>query len=236
MKNVVLGSFMWVAIISHQVLNVAGRNLSLPCWCPPSAFGLPTVDPVAISTQLTSAMASYFAFLSYFDRAQGKIALDLSNFEARQSQVEGAGLGLYTTTSMSEGTILGTYPGVVRPAQNYMKKYNNVPDAGTYAWRFTDNEFFIDPTNCEGILCDYCMGGTDDFPLSYFLHEKILPSKVPTLLARINEPPIGGGGCNVRTEENLKKREVIFELSRDVSAGEELFMDYGLSYDRSNYR
>jgi SET domain-containing protein len=45
----------------------------------------------------------------------------------------------------------------------------------------------------------------------------------------------GGGGCNVMATEDLAKREVIFELSRDVVKGEELFMDYGLTYDRSNY-
>lgn len=201
---------------------------------PSAAFGIP-IDATTIVTQLTSAVATYVGFIGYFDRPRGKLTISESSIEPRQSQVEGAGLGLYVKKSLPENTILGTYPGVIRPANNYMRKYSKVTEAGTYAWRFTDNEFFIDPTSSEGLLYDFCLGGTDDFPLSYFLHEKVLKMKVPTLLARINEPPIGGGGCNVRTEENKETREVVFSLSRDVTAGEELFMDYGLSYDRSSY-
>ena len=39
------------------------------------------------------------------------------------------------------------------------------------------------------------------------------------------------GNVVARQEENV----VRFELCRDVNAGEELFMDYGLDYDRSGY-
>lgn len=35
--------------------------------------------------------------------------------------------------------------------------------------------------------------------------------------------------------EELEHNRVIFELCRDVERGEELFMDYGLGYDRSGY-
>ena len=35
--------------------------------------------------------------------------------------------------------------------------------------------------------------------------------------------------------ENLDRREVKFYLSRDVAGGEELFMDYGRTYDRTKY-
>jgi hypothetical protein len=118
-----------------------------------------------------------------------------------------------------------------------MKKYQTMPDIGTYAWRFTDNAQYIDPTDKDGVLGPTCLGGTDDFPLSYWIHQVLLRDIwcVPTVLARINEPPIGAGGCNVMAEENLKDRSVLFTLSRDVFAGEELFMDYGITYDRSTY-
>ena len=56
-----------------------------------------------------------------------------------------------------------------------------------------------------------------------------------TALCRINEPPIGAGGCNVGARENLDKREVVFTTLRDIFAGEELYLDYGLDYDRSGY-
>jgi hypothetical protein len=57
----------------------------------------------------------------------------------------------------------------------------------------------------------------------------------PTTLCRINEPPPGTAGVNVRTEEDLDRRIVQFVLDRNVYANEELFMDYGVSYDRSFY-
>ena len=37
------------------------------------------------------------------------------------------------------------------------------------------------------------------------------------------------------TDEDLEGRFVTFSLERDVAAGEEFFIDYGLSYDRSMY-
>ena len=116
-----------------------------------------------------------------------------------------------------------------------MQKFEKVPSVCVYAWRFTDNKSYIDPTDQNGNLMEYCLGGSDDFPLSFVIHENLLQWKKTTLLARINEPPIGGRGCNVRSEENLETREVVFSLSKDVVAGEELFMDYGLTYDRSGY-
>ena len=41
---------------------------------------------------------------------------------------------------------------------------------------------------------------------------------------------------NVITEEDLSNRKVIFTLERDVIAGEELYIDYGLTYDRTKYQ
>jgi len=186
-------------------------------------------------TQVTAGVATYIGLISYFDRPRGRLDVDGGAIEIRQSKVDGAGLGLFATKSLPEGTLLGNYPGVLRPAQKYMAQYGGEASAGEYTWRFTDNAYLIDPIDSEGQLQDMCYGGTADFFLSYFLHEKVLRWSVPTLLARINEPPIGGNGCNVRSEENLKTREVNFEISRDVVAGEELFMDYGLTYDRSDY-
>ena len=57
---------------------------------------------------------------------------------------------------------------------------------------------------------------------------------VPTTLCRINEPP-KGRDVNVVTNEDRDARTVTFSLERDVYEGEELYIDYGLSYDRSMY-
>lgn len=40
---------------------------------------------------------------------------------------------------------------------------------------------------------------------------------------------------NVVTDEDLKNRIVTFSAERDILPGEELFIDYGLTYDRSGY-
>lgn len=220
-------------ISSFSSMDEAKRNCGVIRRKYISAFGLSTETTLA---QITSAAMTYLGLVAYFDRPRGKLSLDESFFESKASQVEGAGLGLFITKPLPEGTILGTYPGVVRPAAKFMNKYNKLDDAGAYAWRFTDNLDYIDPTDSNGTLYDFCKGGTDDYPLSNWLHETILkPLHVSTILARINEPPIGGPGCNVRSEENLETREVVFSLSRDVYPGDELFMDYGITYDRTSY-
>jgi len=139
-------------------------------------------------TQVTAGVATYIGLISYFDRPRGRLDVDGGAIEIRQSKVDGAGLGLFATKSLPEGTLLGNYPGVLRPAQKYMAQYGGEASAGEYTWRFTDNAYLIDPIDSEGQLQDMCYGGTADFFLSYFLHEKVLRWSVPTLLARINEP------------------------------------------------
>ena len=89
-----LGAMMIMVMQIHLLPTVMAKR---PCpgrALTPTAFALPPVDAITISTQLTSAMATYFGFLAYFDRPRGKLFLDQSDIEARQSQVEGAGLGL----------------------------------------------------------------------------------------------------------------------------------------------
>jgi len=183
-----------------------------------------------------SSFLTYFALAAAYDRPQGKVALEEGILVARQSQVPGAGLGLYTTQSIPEGTALGTYPGVVREANAYLKKYGQYPQCGSYAWRFTDNSSYIDPTNALGNIEELCYGGSSAVPGSVWIHEKLLSGlATPTLLARINEPVIGGPGCNVFSREDLESRSVTFYASVPIPAGTELFMDYGLTYDRSQY-
>jgi hypothetical protein len=93
----------------------------------------------------------------------------------------------------------------------------------------------IDPTNTQGILDPVCYGGNPSVPGSVFIMTILLRFiTVSTLLCRINEPP-RGMDVNVITIEDCTTRTVTFQLERTVYAGEELFIDYGLSYDRSMY-
>ena len=183
-----------------------------------------------------SSFFTYFALAAAYDRPQGKLAVDDGILVARQSQVPGAGLGLYTTEPIPEGTALGTYPGVVREANAYLKKCGEYPQCGSYAWRFTDNAYYVDPTDAAGNIGMLSFGGSAAVPGSMWIHENLLGGlAAPTLLARINEPPIGGPGCNVLSREDLDSRTVTFYASVPIPANTELFMDYGLTYDRTAY-
>lgn len=55
-------------------------------------------------------------------------------------------------------------------------------------------------------------------------------------LSYANEPPRGAGGTNVFVEDGSEPTELLFVANRDIVAGEEIFIDYGVTYDRSSYR
>ena len=129
---------------------------------------------------------------------------------------------------------MGNYPGVVIPLSQNLAKLQKHPQCEAYIWRFSDNAFVIDPTNEMGVVDDVCVGGRDGLPGSQWLFRNVFQFHVPTTLCRINEPPLGKD-VNVVTDEDLEGRFVTFSLERDVAAGEEFFIDYGLSYDRSMY-
>ena len=196
------------------------------------------ISPQALAA-FSSAALTYLSLIAYFDRPRGSLTISDadSTLRVRPSRVPNAGLGLFTNRSLSRGTILGTYPGVLRPANTfYDGKGRNFPQSIGYSWRFTDNKYVIDPTDSYGDIQDVCLGGSSEVPLSNAIFSSFLQTwRVSTALCRINEPPIGVGGCNVSARENLETREVVFEVIQDVVAGQELYLDYGLTYDRSMY-
>ncbi len=182
-----------------------------------------------------SAVSTYFGFVALTDRPRGQLFVDPTSLEMKGSTVPGAGLGLFATKTLRKDTVLGTYPGVVIPLPQNMDKLRAFPQCKGYTWRFSDNQFVIDPTNPQGEIEDFCKGGNPSMPLSVAFFQTILGFiQVPTTLCRINEPP-KGRDVNVVTDEDLQSRTVTFTLERDVYEGEELFIDYGLSYDRSRY-
>jgi hypothetical protein len=179
-----------------------------------------------------SAISTYFGFVVYSDRPRGRLLVNEDSIQVKASQV--AGLGLFATTRLSQGLVLGTYPGVVISLQQNLGKLAARPNCEGYVWRFADNQYIIDPTNSQGLLDEYCVGGNHGQFGSVFVFERLLRFSVSTALCRINEPPIGKD-VNVATIEDLKRRQVVFQVQRDIAAGEELFIDYGLAYDRSRY-
>ena len=208
---------------------------------PSSSLSSASHETIFLSPKILAASSSsiitYLSLIAYYDRPRGSLAISQPklSLSIQPSNVPNGGLGLFTTRSMTSGTILGTYPGVLRPArQFYDGKCRQYPHAIGYSWRFTDNEYVIDPTDSYGELHDVCYGGSD--AISTFIYGTLFHSwTVSTELCRINEPPLGVGGCSVTAREDLLKREVVFEITRDVDAGQEFYLDYGLNYDRSSY-
>ncbi|VEU37273.1 unnamed protein product [Pseudo-nitzschia multistriata] len=228
--------------------SLAAIDFSDTDFGPPSGSSNQVLTEADLWTlRIGSAMATYFGFVAVNDRPRGGLALPLDPSDdecclrVQQSNVPGAGLGLFANQNLPKGTILGTYPGVLLPLQQHSaaSKIRDHPECLAYIWRFTDNEFVIDPTlSSDGSLPEYCSGGNPSQPLSvpFFALLRILGvlPKTSTALCRINEPPLGGD-VNVATEEDLAGRTVTFLLERNVYAGEELYIDYGLTYDRSRY-
>ena len=250
-----------------------------------------------------SAWISYGALVAYYDRPRGTLHPDIHDMVIVQPSLilPNGGLGVYCRnhTSIPKGTILGTYPGVLLPIvpnTNTFAKVRQYPHCETYIWRFSDNQYIIDPTNPLGLLPggvnnnnnnknepnenendSYCYGGNPNMLGSIYLHQSIIPSimkffastannnnnnndddddapqnsdraggtvrrhhpnswfRKSTLLCRINEPP-KGYDVNVITIEHVHNRSVSFVTERTILEQEELFIDYGLNYDRSNYR
>jgi hypothetical protein len=213
------------------------RPLAVPLYSkhhhsPPLAFTSNELWAIRIA----SAVSTYFGFVAVSDRPRGQLLVDANEWlEMKQSTVPGAGLGLFVKTALRKDTVLGTYPGVVIPLAQNLDKLRAYPQCEGYVWRFSDNQFVIDPTNRVGECVEFCKGGNPSMPLSILFFNSVLAFvQVPTTLCRINEPP-KGRDVNVVTSEDRDSRTVTFALERDVYEGEELFIDYGLSYDRSQY-
>ena len=82
----------------------------------------------------------------------------------------------------------------------------------------------LDPTDASGALSPTPAPGLP------------WPLPVDVSLAYINEPPMDAGGTNVTVEDDPSDDSgLICVAARDIEAGEELFMDYGVTYDRSTY-
>jgi len=246
---------------SSTALSASGFLDNIPVADSPDVtFGFDATSSAISSSEvwalrIGSGLLTYFGFVFATDRPRGQLGVSLVGGESGSdnainadgyirvapSTVPGAGLGLFAARSMPRGTVLGTYPGVILPLAQHSasSKVQKSPGCASYIWRFTDNKYVIDPTDHnDGTLGALCRGGNPSQPLSVFFFDVLsllgLWKGVSTALCRINEPP-KGRDVNVVTEENLETRTVTFALERDVFEGEELHIDYGLTYDRSGY-
>eukprot|EP01023_Acetabularia_acetabulum_P065283 TRINITY_DN8625_c1_g1_i4.p3 TRINITY_DN8625_c1_g1~~TRINITY_DN8625_c1_g1_i4.p3 ORF type:complete len:123 (-),score=18.25 TRINITY_DN8625_c1_g1_i4:677-1045(-) len=85
-----------------------------------------------------------------------------------------------------------------------------------------DNNMILDPTDMSGEPSDKPSPGLPWWP-------------VDPCMAFLNEPPRGAKGTNVVIEVGQNAGEVLFVTTRDIYKYEELFVDYGLYYDRTSY-
>jgi hypothetical protein len=227
--------FLRVAV----ALSISTEKL-LPIFASNEIFGRSstTFDSSIESYQILLVLATYVGCIAYFDQPRGEISpLCSKMLVTKPSNIANAGLGLFATSPIPKDTCLGTYPGVLRPLESYVSgKLERYPLSSQYVWRFSDNRMVIDPTDEFGVLNKMCSGGSPDWFGSYFLFQTLFKVffEKDTMLARANEPPLMSD-CNIYVIEDIKQRKVTFLTSRDVFSGEELYLDYGKTYDRTMY-
>ena len=174
-----------------------------------------------IETAVKLLMAA--AYTSYACRPRGwslKASLDV-----RESSIPGAGRGVFATTPIKRGQVLGAYPGVPRTDQEMTAKALIVPTARYYVFSVRP-ETILDPTGIDGLP------SPRPVPTRFWW-----PFDIDCTLAYVNEPSIAvGATVNVVVEDDRKDASgLCFVADRDIEAGEELFIDYGVSYDRRGY-
>lgn len=130
------------------------------------------------------------------------------------------GTGVFFLRDVAAGTTLGTYPGRPRPPHEMAAKAQSAPACRDYAFCAPCGAW-LDPTDASGRVSRYPRPG-----LPWFA--------VDCTLALVNEPPVGSD-VNVTVVVAGDPLELRFVTARDAVRGEEAFIDYGPSYDRSSY-
>ncbi len=196
---------------------------------------VPAVGSLPVSSALIPDIADAFileetvkilvavAYTSYAFRPRGwslRGCLDV-----RESTIPGAGQGVFATARIKRGQVLGAYPGVPRTDQEMTAKALVVPTSRFYVFSVRPG-VILDPT------------GQDGLPSAHPVPSRFWwPFDIDCTLAYVNEPSIGlGVGVNVAVEDDTTDASgLCFVANRDIEAGEELFIDYGVSYDRRGY-
>ncbi|KAL4430122.1 hypothetical protein ABPG77_004904 [Micractinium sp. CCAP 211/92] len=173
---------------------------------------------VLYALELLLAGAAAYAAAVWPTRPRGWAFKEL--IEVAPSRV--AGKGVFATVTIPAGTVIGCYPGRPRTPAEMVAKCAVAPGARDYAFKTRDGRL-LDPTDAAGQLSASPAPGLPWLPIDFSL-------------AYINEPPKGAGGTNVTVEDDPSDPAgLLCVTARDIVAGEELFMDYGPTYDRSRY-
>ena len=165
-------------------------------------------------------LVSAAAYVLYEKRPLGSCNDNL--VEMRKSTIPGAGVGLFAKEVIPEGVVIGEFPGYVKNVDMAIrsKKDDKARNAAKrYMWALSEDTV-LDPTNEFGEI---------DVSLAY-LGGLV---KADTKIARINEPP-QGKDCNVYARMKGPIVEVVTERAI-YPDNDEIFIDYGKAYDRSEY-
>ena len=102
---------------------------------------------------------------------------------------------------------------------------------------FPDRGIYLDPTDAKGELSAFPGPGTFwPFPVDLtmaYVNEPLPAGSTPR--RGVEDVGGGGGGPHCSVEDGPDPVELLFVTQRDIAAGEEIFIDYGLKYDRSKY-
>lgn len=130
------------------------------------------------------------------------------------------GKGVFAKGHIAQETVLGAYPGRLRAPTEMLAKVQRVPGTKGYVYR-TSHGWYLDPTDAAGRVSAHPRPGLPWFGVD--------PS-----LAFVNEPTVGDT-VNVSILDELDTKEVRFVAACDIAPSQELFIDYGQTYDRSGY-
>jgi hypothetical protein len=129
-----------------------------------------------------------------------------SSVQVRESTIPGAGMGLFATTSIQEGTFLMEYIGEILTENEYFDRY---PDgSGRYVAQITKGFGISEPVYIDGL--DPNRSG-----VARYMNSR------------------SGSGANVfwkKQRFGKQAGKMHFYSLRKIEAGEELFFDYGDSY------
>lgn len=97
------------------------------------------------------------------------------------------------------------------------EKVRQWPEAKGYVFA-SDHGWYLDPTDATGKASPRKLWWTAD-----------------TTLAFVNEP-MQGQDTNISISDGVDELDILFVASRNINNSEELLVDYGKFYDRSNYQ
>ena len=170
-----------------------------------------------------AAIAITGCWRAYELRPRGWILPD--TLAVAPSRVVGAGRGAFAARDLPEGLTVGAYPGRLLFPLEYHRKLKRVPEAAQYCWVLGSGRV-LDPTGFDGVLCE---------PLpALTLAPWLTLGAQPTTICLINEPA-PGSLVNMRVDETEDGLDALLVTGRPIAAGEELYLDYGKKYDRSDY-